>query len=87
MKSIDFPEVTNKIGEDQEEFQTVFSQFQIKDRSINLCFELSDEDIKELVKTKKIWYKQQVGNQKMHPMMLSVEKSDIISLEAEIIKG
>jgi len=87
MKSIDFPEVTNKIGEDQEEYNTVYSQFQKKDMSINLCFELTDEEIKQLVKTKKIWYKQQVFNQNMHPMRLSVEKSDIISLEAEIIKG
>jgi len=78
MKSITFPEVTNKIAEFQEEYQTVHVQFQPEDQSVNMCFEFSEQEIEEIIKNKKIWYKQIIGHQEMHPMMLSGFKEAII---------
>ncbi|MDB0602347.1 MAG: hypothetical protein V3V28_09295 [Polaribacter sp.] len=77
MKSITFPEVTNKIAEHQEEFNTVHVQFQKNDNSVNMCFELTDDEIEEIKRTGKIWYKQVVNGQ-MHPMRLSPFKNQII---------
>ncbi|MBS3993136.1 MAG: hypothetical protein KGZ87_05425 [Bacteroidetes bacterium] len=78
MKSVEFPEVTNKIAEHQVEFNTVHVQYQSNDRSVNMCFEFTDEEIKEIVRTKQIWYKQQIGNSQMHPMRLAAFKNEII---------
>jgi hypothetical protein len=87
MKSVKFDEVTNTIGEGQEEYQTVHSCNLQSDSSINLCFELSDEEIETLKSTKKIWYKQVTFGKGMSPMSLSVDKSEVIILDVEIIKG
>ena len=78
MKSIEFPGVTNKIAEHQEEFNTVHVQYQPKDSSVNMCFEFTNEEITEIVKTKQIWYKQLIGNGQMHPMRLAAFKNEII---------
>lgn len=90
MKSITFPEATNTIAENQDEFNTVHSQWQPDDQSINLCFELSNEEIQQIIKTKKIWYKQITGGQPMRPIRLSVFKDEMIvevkqSVEAGIV--
>jgi len=85
MKSITFPESTNKIAEHQEEFETVHVQFQNEDMSANMCFELSPEEIKEVSTTGKIWYKQVLGSQLMHPMRLSPFKEVIIQQKEKIV--
>lgn len=78
MKSIPFEEAKIKIAEHQKEFNTVHAQFNPKEGSVNMCFELSDEDIAQLTKTKKIWYKQVNYGEPMHPMRLSAIKEEII---------
>ena len=80
MKSIEFPEVTNKIAEHQEEFETVHVQYQPKQGSVNMCFEFSEEERKKIAETGKIWYKQVIGNSSMHPMLLSAHKEDVIAM-------
>lgn len=79
MKSITFPEVTNKIAEHQEEFNTVHVQWDSKEQGVGMCFELSDEEVAEIVKNKKIWYKQIIGGGQMHPMRISAFKNDVIN--------
>lgn len=78
MKSVTFNEATNKIAEHQDEFQTVHSQFQPGDKSVNICWELEDEEIEEIIKSKKIWYKQVIGDRNMNPMLISTKKDEII---------
>lgn len=85
MKSIPFPEVTNKIGEEQEEFETINVQCNEDDRSVNICFKLTKKEVAEIVKTKKIWYKQFAPNGKLHQMKLSPFKHEIITLSAKVI--
>ena len=79
MKSINFDGVTNKIAEHQEQFNTVFVQINVNDHSVNMCFEFSREELEEITKTGKIWYKQINGSNQMHPMLLSPFKDQIIS--------
>lgn len=38
--------------------------------SMTACFELSDEEIEEIIQTRKIWYKQMLFGNQFHPMML-----------------
>lgn len=83
MKSIDFPEVTNKIAEHQKEYNTLFAQWQPKEQSINVCFELTEEEIAEIQKTGKIWYKQLTFKNPMHPMRLSPFKENIIKINGD----
>lgn len=78
MKSVNFEEATNKIAENQPEFKTVHSQFQSSDQSINLCFELDDDEIETIRKEKRIWYKQVIGKENMQPILLSTNKWEII---------
>lgn len=79
MKSIPFKEVTNTIAENQEQFNTVHSQWNPRDMSVNLCFELSEEEMHVLQHTKKLFYSQQIGHGRMSPMRLSVYRAEIIS--------
>jgi len=78
MKSVNFPEVTNKIAEHQEEFQTVHVQRQEEDGSVNMCFEFTQDELDQISETGKIWYKQVIGNGKMNPMRLAAFKNEII---------
>lgn len=79
MKSINFDGVTNKIAEHQEQFNTVFVQTNVNDHSVNMCFEFSRQELEEITKTGKIWYKQINGSNQMHPMLLSPFKEVIIT--------
>lgn len=79
MRSINFDGVTNKIAEHQEQFQTVFVQRNVNDASVNMCFEFSTQELEEISKTGKMWYKQINGTNQMHPVMLSPFKDRIIT--------
>jgi len=78
MESVNFAEVTNKIAEHQEEFNTVHVQHNREDRSVNMCFKLDEDELKEIAKTGHIWYKQIIGTGQMHPMRISAFKNEII---------
>jgi len=80
MKNITFPEANIKIAENQEQYNTVHAFHQPKDQggSITMCFELTDEEVKEISKTKKLWIKQLTFNGPMTPIALSVNKNDLI---------
>lgn len=86
MKSIKFPEVTNKVAEKQDEFQTLEAQFNPAERSINVCFEFTKKEMAEFQKTGVLWYKQIIAQgHRMHPMKISPFKHDIITHNPEII--
>lgn len=76
MKSIKFPEVNNHIAENQEEYETVYANVSEDGaglKTITVCFEFTDEEIQEMVKTKKLWYQQQTGHY-MAPMNITAIK-------------
>lgn len=84
MKSVTFEEVNLKIAEHQEEYETVHVQHIPELGTIGMCFELSPEEIQQIVVTGKIWYRQVIGSGQMQPMNLSVNK-EVIILETEKI--
>lgn len=49
-----------------------------KEGSLTFCFELNKEEIEEISKTGKIWFKQLTFNKPMNPICLSTQKSDLI---------
>ena len=78
MKPVEFPEVSIRIAETQDEFITIPAMANAKDGTVNYCMELTQEEIKKVQETGRIWVKQQTGSKKMQPMMFSVNKADII---------
>jgi hypothetical protein len=84
MKSINFSEATNKIAEKQEEFNTVISQWNPEEQSVNMCFELDEAEFAEISRTRKLWYKQLIGNRTMNPMRISPFKKQMIEKPKEI---
>jgi len=88
MEPIEFPEVNSRIAEDQEEYVTLPSCIRTDkpEGHIITCFELTDAEIEELVKTKKLWHVQLAFLQPMQPIMLSTAKPDDLLLNPPQIK-
>ena len=58
MKSIDFPGATLKIGANQKDTYNVIHAIPVggPEGAIIACFELTDDEVAEVVKTKRIYY-------------------------------
>lgn len=78
MRSIEFDKVNAIIGKDTLEPINAF--INDDENSINCCFHFSEVEMKEIIKTGKIWYKQYLYDKdgKMQPIKLSVNRDDII---------
>lgn len=82
MQSIKFPEAHHAIAEDQPEYETLYANLQHNDTTqsttITACFELTPEEVAEIVKTKKLWYQQMKGrHHPMQPINISVIKPEL----------
>tara|TARA_R110000851_G_scaffold108617_1_gene230046 strand:- start:29621 stop:30025 length:405 start_codon:yes stop_codon:yes gene_type:complete len=84
MKSIQFKEATNKIAENQEQFNTVISQWNPEEQSVNMCFKLDEAEFAEISRTRKVWYKQVIGTGRMNPMRISPFKKQMIETRKDI---
>lgn len=81
MKAVDFPQRTHMLAESQEEYETMpvyteFKEDESKDLvawSMTACFELSDREIEEVVRTRKLWYTQMLFGHNFQPIAMSVE--------------
>lgn len=73
MQPIDFPERNALIAEHQPEYLTLPCH-SAKDGTETFCWELSDEEIKLLAETKKLWHQVLTFNRPLQPQMLMVEK-------------
>lgn len=95
MKSIDFPGATLKIGKNQEDIYNVIHALPVggPEGEIIACFELTDEEIEEIRRTKKLYYSrwtfggvckcQKCGTINpvgFQPMRISTELGDNISI-------
>jgi len=78
MKAIEFPEVNLRIAEDQDEYMTLPAYMNPHEGSITSCFELDDDEIEEIVKSKKLFIKVLNFGQPMQPISLSVIKEHLI---------
>lgn len=79
MIAIEFEEFNTLIGKGQEEIYIPLPAFHNKeDQSMAFCFQLNKEELDEILRTGKIWFKQLTFNKSLQPIMLSTLKEDII---------
>jgi hypothetical protein len=78
MTASEFDEVNVRIAEDQPQYETLPAYWNKQDGTIVFCFDLTNEEIAEIVNTGKIWFKQKTFNQPMQPIFMSTLKGDLI---------
>ena len=90
MEAINFPEANLMLAEDQPEYKTLPVFLKNKRINANgynpnltkkdipwemtACFELTDEEIAEIVKTKKLWYTQLIMGRNFQPIRIETSK-------------
>lgn len=75
MKSIDFPEANLPLAKDQPEYQTLYVHFQkftVPYFPMTACFQLTDEEVEEIVRTRKLWFTQSTFGKGFSPITLSL---------------
>ena len=79
MTPIDFPGVNKYIGKDQPEYQTLPAIY-LADNvgTVITCWELSVEEIEELIRTRKIYISIWTGNEPLSPMKPSTDLSELL---------
>lgn len=77
MKPIEFEGVNTTYAKNQPEYLPLPAQ-RINDNTIITCWELTDEEIKVLKKTKKLWLGVMTFNKPLQPLLPSVSKQDIL---------
>ncbi|PKP11977.1 MAG: hypothetical protein CVU09_00315 [Bacteroidetes bacterium HGW-Bacteroidetes-4] len=74
MKAIEFPQVNVRIAENQPEYETLPALVSSEPEGrITTCFQLSDEELKEIALTGKLWHLQLAFHQPMQPIALSTQ--------------
>lgn len=85
MKSIEFPQSNVKIGEGQPQYQTLHAHVDPNDpaQTMTMCFELSKEEIAQIVLTGKIWMSQLTFGMPFQPIRMSVDNPFQLIEQAE----
>jgi len=78
MHVTDFTESNVIVAEFQEEFISVPAFGDAEEKTLTYCFSLSKEDIERVIKSRKIYFKQHVGDADMQPVRPSTLKSELI---------
>lgn len=90
MKSVKFPEVNIHLAENQPEYETLYVHLDKNDPQFPMtaCFELTDEQIKEIVETRKIWFTQLTFGGSFQPINLSTQNpfSESVAMPCPIIE-
>lgn len=74
MTPVEFPERTLVLAENQPEYTPLPVHISPDNtHAMTACFELSDDEIQTLLKTKRIWYTQLTFGNLFHPIILSVD--------------
>lgn len=81
MKAIEFKEVNIRIAENQEEYQTlpVFADTTDPAVPVTMCFELDDEERKQVAETGHVWLTVLTFGQHFHPIAMSCLKPESLS--------
>jgi hypothetical protein len=84
MEAIEFEEVNVHIGENQPEYETLPVHVEYDEesngffRKVTMCFELDEEEKKQVAETGKIWHTVlQVKSELFHPIRMSVLKPEM----------
>lgn len=76
MKSIDFPKANVALAKDQPQYQTLFVHVDKtgRDREVQVtcCMELSEEEVNEIVRTKKMWFTQVTFGRGYNPIRMQL---------------
>lgn len=75
MKAIQFPQVSNNIAEDQDEYSTLPSwvgDVEVdtsgrKETAVVCCFSIDDEELARINKYKRVWYRALTFGRPLHP--------------------
>lgn len=78
MKAVEFEEVNIRISEDQEEYETLPAFHNKQEGSLTFCFDLNKEELDEIIRTGKIYFKQLTFGRPMNPIAMSTLKSDLL---------
>lgn len=77
MKAIDFPEVNTRIAENQPQYETIPAHVAGNEEGeVTMCFELSDEERKQVAETGCIWLSFLTFNQPFQPIHCSCLKPE-----------
>lgn len=73
MRAVEFPQANVVLGEKQPEYipLPVHYDNSIPERPMTCCFELTDEEVEEIVKTRRIWNTQLTFGNPYHPVSMS----------------
>lgn len=78
MKAIEFPEVNVRIAEKQEEYETLPVHVDMSDNrtKTTMCFELNEEECKQVAETGRIWVQMLTFGYSFHPISMSFLKPE-----------
>ena len=79
MKAVDFDEQNVVISEAQDEYMNLPALAADDEHgSVVSCWELSEEDLKKVQETRKVWLSCYTFGALLQPVLLSVKKGDVI---------
>lgn len=75
MKSVEFPQVNLPLGKDQPQYETLFVHHDKErvEQPMTSCFELNDEEIAEIIATRRIWHEQWTFGNAFQPIRMSTQ--------------
>lgn len=79
MKPIEFSEQNTVYAKDQPEY-TPLPVLKNEEGDVVSCWELSEEEIKQIVETKQLYIKVKTFNHPLQPIFCSVLKDDLIEV-------
>ena len=73
MTSADFPQRNVELAKDQPEYETLYSHVDQSrpETPVTCCFDLTDEEIEEIVRTRKIWHTQWTFGHPFQPISMT----------------
>ena len=77
MKCVEFEGVNVRIAENQPEYETIPAHHGAG--IMTFCWELSDEELAHVIKTKKIWHQVKCGHGSIQPQILVAAQPRLIS--------
>jgi len=78
MKPIKFNECNVTYGNNQSEYMPLPAYLENGEKGqVVTCWELTDEEIENIVKTKKIYHSQLTFNSPLQPIFITVNKEDV----------
>lgn len=81
MKPVEFPEQNTVIAKDQPQYQPLPAL--TDGQEVISCWELSDEEMQHLMKTKKIYLSCMTFGQPLQPLYMSARKSELMNVDDE----